>query len=657
MPKSRKMEPISPRTEQLARRLFALYAPPEDLSVPEWAEKYRVLSRENSAEAGPWRNRRTPYLVEPMRAFTDPAVRHITVVASSQVGKSELELNIIGYIIDQDPGSILYVQPTLDDAKKFSRQRVSPMIRDTPPLRRKVADVKSRDGGNTILQKQFPGGLISIVGSQAASGLASLPARYVIGDERDRWAISAGSEGDPWKLAVARTTTYYNAKLVDVSTPTIRGASAIEKTYTSGTMEHWSYQCPDCGEWSELKFGDVKFEYREVVAGRKRDYDITSVAWACPHCGAMQSEEKMRAQPAKWIAENPEALSISGHRSFKISAFASPWVPWTTIVYKFLTSKDDPHDLQVFYNTVIGEWWEERGDVIDADEAISRREDYGTLEDGAPADAPPGVILLTMGVDVQDDRLEYEIVGHGHYRETWGIKYGVLMGNPDDSAVWNRLDEVIQHEYRRADGKALRVRITFVDSGGHKTQSVYFQTRQRPRVYAIKGKGGDGVPYTRPPAKVKIVVDGRSIGTTWLYTLGVDEGKADIMASMRVREPGPRCCHFPFNPAAGYDSRFFEGLLSERLVNKNDGKNAAAKWVWEKISTGSRNEPLDCRNYALAAFRALDPDLDREADRLRGASAAAPPTQTATVREAAQRAERNERAIKSSAYNEMMTEW
>ena len=365
----------------------------------------------------------------------------------------------------------------------------------------------------------------------------------------------------------------------------------------------------------------------------------------------------MRAQPAKWIAENPEALSISGHRSFKISAFASPWVPWTTIVYKFLTSKDDPHDLQVFYNTVIGEWWEERGDVIDADEALSRREDYGALEDGTPADAPPGVILLTMGVDVQDDRLEYEIVGHGHYRETWGIKYGVIMGNPDDSAVWNRLDEVIQHEYRRADGKALRVRITFVDSGGHKTQSVYFQTRQRPRVYAIKGKGGDGVPYTRPPAKVKIVVDGRSIGTTWLYTLGVDEGKADIMASMRVREPGPRCCHFPFNPAAGYDSRFFEGLLSERLVNKNDGKNAAAKWVWEKISTGSRNEPLDCRNYALAAFRALDPDLDREADRLRGASAAAPRAQTATVREAAQRAERSERAIKSNAYNKMMTEW
>ncbi len=647
----------SRQTEQLARRLFALYAPPEDLSVPEWAEKYRVLSRENSAEAGPWRNRRTPYLVEPMQAFTDPAVRHITVVASSQVGKSELELNIIGYIIDQDPGSILYVQPTLDDAKKFSRQRVSPMIRDTPPLRRKVADVKSRDGGNTILQKQFPGGLISIVGSQAASGLASLPARYVIGDERDRWAVSAGTEGDPWRLAVARTTTYYNAKLVDVSTPTIKGASAIEKTYTAGTMEHWCYQCPDCGEWSELRFGDVKFEYREVQTGRKIDYDVTSVAWACPECGAIQTEERMRAQPAKWVAENPDALAISGHRSFKISAFASPWVPWSSIVYKFLTSKNDPHDLQVFYNTVIGEWWEQRGDVLDSEEALDRREDYGLTPDGLPADAPPGAILLTMGVDVQDDRLEYEVVGHGHYRETYGIKYGVIMGDPDDADVWLRLDEIIGREYRRADGKALRPRITFVDSGGHKTQSVYYQTRQRPRVYAVKGKGGEGVPYTRPPSKVKIVIGGRSIGTAWLYTIGVDEGKADIMASMRVRDAGPRCCHFPLNPDAGYDLRFFDGLLSERLVNKNENRNAPAKWVWEKITSGGRNEPLDCRNYALAALRALDPDLDAEEARLRQAGAAKAPAQPATVREAAAISQQKERAARSRAYDRMMSEW
>ena len=185
--------------------------------MAEWADRHRRLSPETSAEAGPWRTSRTPYLREPMEAFTDPKVKKIVMVAASQVGKSELELNIIGYIIDQDPGSILYVQPSLDDARKFSRLRIAPMIRDSKALKVKVSDVRTRDSGNTILQKSFPGGMLTITGSNSASALASTPARYIIGDERDRWAISAGTEGDPWALAEARQTTFYNAKAVEVS--------------------------------------------------------------------------------------------------------------------------------------------------------------------------------------------------------------------------------------------------------------------------------------------------------------------------------------------------------------------------------------------------------------------------------------------------------
>lgn len=199
--------------------------------MSQWAEKNRRLSPESSAEAGPWRNERTPYLVDIMDAFTDPKVNKLTVVAASQVGKSEVELNIIGYIIDQDPGSTIYVQPTLDDARKFSRLRIAPMIRDSKPLRKKVSDVKTRDSGNTILQKSFPGGMLTITGSNSPSALASTPARYIIGDERDRWASSAGTEGDPWALAEARQTTFYNAKSIEVSTPTIKGASNIENGF------------------------------------------------------------------------------------------------------------------------------------------------------------------------------------------------------------------------------------------------------------------------------------------------------------------------------------------------------------------------------------------------------------------------------------------
>lgn len=607
-------------------RAFENYRPPEDLTVSQWAAKYRVLSRESSAEAGPWRNERTPYMVEPMDAITDPAVRHITVVASSQVGKSELELNAIGYIIDQDPGSILYIQPTIDDAKKFSRLRIAPMLRDSPRLRTKVSDVKSRDSGNTILQKTFPGGMLTIVGSQSPSALASTPARYIIGDERDRWALSAGTEGDPWALAEARTTTYYNAKLIDVSTPTIKGLSPIEKSFANGTRERWCSQCPHCGEWHNIVFDDIKFDFETVKTGRIDDYVIKSIAWACPSCGCLSSEAEMRAQPAKWIAENPAALQ-RGHRSFWLNAFASPWKSWQAIVYSFLVARKDPQKLKTVYNTLLGELWEDRGDLADEDEMLARREDYGTRPDGTLVELPEGVLVLTCGVDTQDDRLEYEVVGWGHYGESWGIKKGIIMGDPNDDVPWLRLDEVISHVYRFANGSGLTISMTFVDSGGHKTQSVYKHCRERQgrRVFAIKGQGGDGVPFTRPPSKVKIVVSGRAIGQAWLYNLGVDAGKADIMGALKVQEAGPKYCHFPRGADRGYDAAYFNGLMSERMTMKTT--NGRTRWVWEKLVGHERNEPLDCRNYAMAALRVLDPDMDAVERRIKGMGAqpASPP--------------------------------
>lgn len=601
-------------------RAFENYRPPEDLTVSQWAAKYRVLSRESSAEAGPWRNERTPYMVEPMDAITDPAVRHITVVASSQVGKSELELNAIGYIIDQDPGSILYIQPTIDDAKKFSRLRIAPMLRDSPRLRAKVSDVKSRDSGNTILQKTFPGGMLTIVGSQSPSALASTPARYIIGDERDRWALSAGTEGDPWALAEARTTTYYNAKLIDVSTPTIKGLSPIEKSFSEGTRERWCSQCPHCGEWHNIVFDDIKFDFETVKTGRIDDYVIKSIAWACPSCGCLSSEAEMRAQPAKWIAENPAALQ-RGHRSFWLNAFASPWKSWQSVVYAFLAARKDPQKLKTVYNTLLGELWEDRGDLADEDEMLARREDYGTRPDGTLVELPEGVLVLTCGVDTQDDRLEYEVVGWGHYGENWGIKKGIIMGDPNDDEVWLRLDDVVGHVYKFENGRGLTVSMTFVDSGGHKTQSVYKHCRERQgrRVFAIKGQGGDGVPFTRPPSKVKIVVSGRAIGQAWLYNLGVDAGKADIMGALKVQEAGPKYCHFPRGADRGYDAAYFNGLMSERMTMKTT--NGRTRWVWEKLIGHERNEPLDCRNYAMAALRVLDPDMDAVERRIKGLGA------------------------------------
>lgn len=622
--KRRKMRAV----DRTFAKAFEHYKPPADLTVSEWAEAHRVLSRENSAEAGPWRNARTPYLVDIMDAFTDPKIEKITLVASSQVGKSELELNVIGYIIDQDPGSILYIQPTIDDAKKFSRLRIAPMIRDSPTLKRKVADVKSRDSGNTMLQKSFPGGMLTIVGSNSASGLASTPAKYVLGDERDRWALSAGTEGDPWALAEARTTTFYNKKMVDVSTPTDKGISPIEKSFNAGTRERWCHECPNCGEYSNIVFGDIKFDYDTIGSGRKKDYKINSITWRCPYCGLEFTEAEMRKQPAKWIAENPSAIE-HGHRSFWLNAFSSPWQSWEKVVYAFLKAKNDPQRLKVVYNTMLGELWEDRGDLEDEDTMLARREDYGTRDDGTPIELPDGVLVLTCGVDVQDDRLEGEIIGWGHYQESWGIKKFVIQGDPNDNAPWLKLDEYLDHVYKFENGRGLRISITFVDSGGHKTQSVYKQCRSRlhKRVFAIKGKGGDDVPYTKPPSKVSITVNGRAIAKTYLYTIGVDAGKAAILnGSLKVTEPGPKYCHFPRGDGRGYDLTYFAGLLSERQELKTT--NGRTRRVWVKLPGHERNEALDCRNYATAALYVLDPDFDAIERRIKEANGEWKPKET-----------------------------
>ena len=606
-------------------KAFSNFKPPENLTVSQWAERHRVLSRESSAEAGPWRNARTPYMVEVMDAFNDPRVEQIAVVAMSQSAKSECELNMIGYIMDQDPASTMYIQPNLDDARKFSRLRIAPMIRDCPKLRKKVADVKSRDSSNTTLQKSFPGGMLTIVGSQSASALASTPVRYVIGDELDRWALSAGSEGDPWSLATARTTTFYNKKRVAVSSPTIKGFSKIEKLFLEGTQERWCSLCPHCGEWHEIVFDDIKFDFETVKAGRKTDYIVNSVGWCCPSCGCLSSEEEMRKHPQKWIAEAPDAIK-KGKRSFWVNAFSSPWRSWTKIVQMFLETKNNVEEFKTFYNTVLGYLWEDRGDLEDEDTMLARREDYGTREDGSPVELPDGVLVLTCGVDTQDDRLEYEVVGWGHYGESWGIKKGIIMGDPAYDEPWLRLDDVLTHVYHFKNGRGLTISMTFVDSGGHKTQHVYTQCRARlqRRVFAIKGQGGDGIPFTKPPSKVKIVIDGKAIGQTWLYSIGVDAGKAEIMSSLKVQEAGPKYCHFPLGSDRGYDIKYFNGLLSEKLVMKSE--RGRTRWVWEKLKGHERNEALDCRDYALAAFRTLDPDLDAVERRLRGIEATAKPT-------------------------------
>lgn len=583
--------------------------PPEDLTVSQWADKNRRLTSESSAEVGKWRTSRTPYMFDILDSFTDPLIEHIVVVAASQVGKSETINNMVGYCIDQDPGPILLIQPTIDDVKRYSEMRIAPMIRETRCLKRKVADPKSRDAANTKRQKSFPGGVLVMTGSNVAHDLSSMPIRYVFGDERDRWATSAGSEGDPWELAVARTRTFYNKKMVEVSTPTVKGASAIENSYNLGTMERWKTQCPHCGEYVEITFDNIRFEYDAAENGDKKIFHISEIFYVCPECGGICDEHTMKSQPAKWVATVPEARKHHKTRSFWLTAWVSPWATWESIILQFLQAGTDSAKLQVVYNTQFGELWEERGDMASEDDVMARREVY-------EAEVPDGVLLLTCGVDTQDDRLEYEVVGHRRYGETWGIKKGVILGRPDTEEVWERLDEVLSHKYKFKSGVSLQISLTFIDEGGHFTQEVrqHCLARQYDHVFAIKGANRPDIPYTAPPKKQKIVVNGKVIGQVWVYEIGVNAGKQKIVDNLRVQSPGANYCHFPLRD--DYGKQFFKQLMSEHLAYVPKLKHP---WQWQKIPGHERNEAFDIRNYNLAACEILSPDWDAIEQKLRTA--------------------------------------
>ena len=546
-----------------------------------------------------WKTYRTPYMKEIMDSFTDPRVKTIAVVASSQVGKTESLLNILGYMIDQDPGPALYALPTLNQAEEFSKRRFAPMARDTIPVRNKVADSKGRDSGNTIRKKTYPGGMLTLVGSNSAADLAGTPARYIFADEVDRWANSAGTEGDPWSLLEARTTTFYNAKMVAVSTPTIRNASKIAELFELGTQEYWCVQCPHCGEFSFIDFDSVRFKFHEIGSGSRKQYIIDETGWACPKCGCHSTETEIKHQPMKWVAESPEAIT-NGTRSFWINGFYSPWLPWEKIIVRFLEARKDPEKLQTVFNTLFGQLWDLRGDLESEDEIAGRAEEY-------EADLPDGVLCLTMGVDTQDNRLEYEVVGYGLFEENWGIEKGIIDGNPANLETWEKLDGIIDREWSYKNGRRLKISLTFVDEGGHYTQEVREQcaARKAKRVFCIKGSNQHNAPYTAPAKKGDYMTAAGHSGKYWYYMIGVDAGKEHIMSGLKIKEPGARMSHFPSNWGRGYDALFYSGLLSEVMTLDSKGQ-----WKWEKIPGHERNEALDCRNYANAAFRVLHPNLD-----------------------------------------------
>jgi len=559
--------------------------PPPKLSVAKWADRERRLSSEASAAAGRWVTSRAEYQRGIMDAISDPRLRDIVVMAGAQVGKTEMLLNVIGFHIHHDAAPILCVMPTLEMAQAFSKDRLAPMLRDTPALRGSVKDPRSRDANNTTTHKVFTGGHISLVGSNSAAGLASRPIRVVLCDEVDRYPPSAGSEGSPILLARKRSATFHNRKMVMVSTPTNKGASMIESQYEESDKRQYFVPCEDCGTVQTLKWSNVKWE---------KDKPETAY-YACEACGSVWDDAKRNRSVRKgeWVA----TADFTGVAGFHINGLYSPWTMLADAARDFLIAKKAPDTLRVFVNTFLAETWEDAGETISDIRFEDREEDFG-------ANIPDDIVVITAGIDVQDDRLELELVGWGRDEESWSLDYKTLYGDPSTPHLWNDLDNILKASYTTESGRQLGIRAACVDSGGHYTQAVYNFVRPREgrRIFAIKGMAGEQRPLVGRPSK-------NNIGKIKLFTVGTFPIKELIFSRLKVQSEGAGYCHFP----AGRSDEYYQQLAnSEKIVTKYQ-KGFPRR---EFVKTRTRNEALDCRVYAYAALCILSLNINAVADRV-----------------------------------------
>jgi phage terminase large subunit GpA-like protein len=444
--------------------------PDPQLTVSEWADQHRRLPQKSSAEPGPWRTARTPYLRDIMDDLSaTSSVEEVVFMKGAQVGGSEAILNCLGYLIDHSPGPAMVVQPTVDLAKRFSKQRVDPLIFSTPRLAGKVAgdDGFARDAQNSMLAKDFMGGVLIITGANSAVGLRSMPARWLLLDEIDGYPVDVDNEGNPMDLAEARQRTFARRKRIKVSTPTIAGSSAIERAYESTDRRRYHVPCPRCGAMQPLEFGRLTWT-RLNLAPKQAVY-------CCVACeGFFENHEKtdMLAR-GQWVAENPSADPKV--RGYHLSALYSPvgWFSWGQIAEAFVKAKKNPEKLRVFTNTVLGEAYADRGEAPEWERIYDRRASYqlGT--------APDGVLFLTAGADIQKDRIVYEVIGWGRGKRSWSIDYGVLPGDTSnmESASWEGLDALLERGFTHDSGGAMQVRMLAVDSGFN-THQVYTWCRK-----------------------------------------------------------------------------------------------------------------------------------------------------------------------------------
>lgn len=664
------LPPSSAQADRLRQAFRKGLTPPPRLSVPEWADRYRQLAKEAGSTGGKWETATVEIARGPMLAVTEPGVHVITVMCCTQLMKTALLENVFGYFAHLDPCPMLLLQPKDEAAEQFSKERITPMVRATPVLRELVGTSTTRNASETLLYKAFPGGFLALAGAGSPDNLARRPIRVYLGDEVDKWPVTR--EGDPLMLVEERTATFgLNWLGIRACSPTVEEESRIEASYADSDQRRASVCCPSCGHRQFLDFfKHVQWEKRTDAKGQVVEHKTRTARIYCEGCGLGWSEgERLRAlRTIRW--HQTRAFECCGRRQLPLEVFDATWrergdagaveavwdwwaderdgryavyrakcgdcgtwavetthagfqasklfSPWqkdkpADIARKWIAAQGDPKKLQAWWNTQAGlPHRPSTGKTLPVDVLLARREVW-------PGQVPAGVGVLTVGGDLQDDRIELELVGWGRDEESWQVDFHVIEGDPLTPQFWDEVDKYLKRPWKREDGRTFKISAACIDSGnGNHTQKVYefCKARLSRRIWAIKGESAQH--GQRSPVWPTKKPSSRNKKSFRPVILGVNAAKDSIRQRLFIEQPGPGYCHF----GADVDIGYFQQLLAERVVLKQVAGHSFR--VWE-LPSGRANEATDCRVYAYGALCGLlhfGLQLNRTTDRLSGPPAA-----------------------------------
>lgn len=620
---------VEEKKRVIKKSFFDALCPSELLDLDEWADVHRILPKETSDEHGQWTTSRFPFIRRIMKCISPNNIaKEVVAIKGHQLAFTETAITWSMYNADMNPGPMMYVQKTEDDAKDFSNQKLKPNLLVNKKIINTLGADKPKGYSNAWDNKGYPGGFLVMGGANSSSFLRSKSIRDLILDEEDTYKSNIDDEGSPVQIAKMRQSNFKNKKTLRISTPTIKETSTIEPAYEAGSQEQYYIPCPDCGSMFVLQWSHIKWS-KEIDSQNELPREV----WCeCPNCA-----ERIDEHNKTWMLDNGLWMSEKGSKgypyevgdceypSFQISSLYSPFgfYSWRDAVKMWFDYQrtGDKALLQVFVNQVLGETYELTGSDISYNYLMSRREPYPNN-----FDIPNGGLVLTAGADIQDDRIEIEVVAWGLFEENFSVDYAVLMGDTSNKGdnegldsegnptVWRLLDEYLVKQWRHQNGNMMQVEITMIDSG-YKTEEVqvFCRLREHRRIFPVKGRTGWGHGYLKRPKRRH-----ERYGT-FSFEGFVDEVKNKVQAQLMVDVPGPGFCHFPIKDC--YNENYFKGLTAESKKIKMVGGQKKVYW---DCPSGVRNEPTDCRAYNYIALVAYPVNLAARANTKAGVNMPVP---------------------------------